>query len=246
MDLEQTRFLDFPGLQRYCHLVAGVVGEVAARIFGRTRPPRCSTRTAGPGDAADQHHPRRGRRRTARPHLPAGVRAAAVRRQGPRTAQARAPWGYSDRFTALMRFQAERAHATYDEALALLPEADRCAEAGADDGQHLPHAAARDRGRRASRCCTSAPRSRRCASCGSRAHPLARAGDCRPARRLAVVGAGWAGLAAAVRLVQAGARRHAVRDGAPARRPRAQPTARRHGLDNGQHILIGAYAPRWR
>ena len=38
MDLEQTRYLDFPGLQRYCHLVAGVVGEVAARIFGQTSP----------------------------------------------------------------------------------------------------------------------------------------------------------------------------------------------------------------
>ena len=34
IDLEQTRYLDYPGLQRYCHLVAGVVGEVAARIFG--------------------------------------------------------------------------------------------------------------------------------------------------------------------------------------------------------------------
>ena len=31
MDLEQTRYLDFPGLARYCHLVAGVVGEVAAQ-----------------------------------------------------------------------------------------------------------------------------------------------------------------------------------------------------------------------
>ena len=30
-----------------------------------------------------------------------------------------APWGYSERFQALMRFQAERAHATYDEALAM-------------------------------------------------------------------------------------------------------------------------------
>ena len=38
------------------------------------------------------------------------------------------PWGYSERFTALMRFQAERAHATYDAALALLPEADRAAQ----------------------------------------------------------------------------------------------------------------------
>ena len=32
---------------------------------------------------------------------------------------------YSERFTALMKFQAERAHALYDEALALLPAADR-------------------------------------------------------------------------------------------------------------------------
>jgi phytoene synthase len=37
MDLDQTRYLDFAGLQRYCHLVAGVVGEVAARIFGQTQ-----------------------------------------------------------------------------------------------------------------------------------------------------------------------------------------------------------------
>src|SRR5689334_10260497 len=36
MDLEQTRYLDFHGLQRYCHLVAGVVGEVSARIFGQS------------------------------------------------------------------------------------------------------------------------------------------------------------------------------------------------------------------
>ena len=36
IDLEQTRFLDFAGLARYCHLVAGVVGEVAATIFGRS------------------------------------------------------------------------------------------------------------------------------------------------------------------------------------------------------------------
>ena len=38
MDLSQTRYLDYPGLQRYCHLVAGVVGEVAANIFGHTQP----------------------------------------------------------------------------------------------------------------------------------------------------------------------------------------------------------------
>jgi len=37
MDLRQTRYLDFAGLKTYCHLVAGVVGEVAARIFGQTQ-----------------------------------------------------------------------------------------------------------------------------------------------------------------------------------------------------------------
>ena len=38
------------------------------------------------------------------------------------------PWGYSDRFQALMRFQAERAHATFDAAMRLLPDADRVAQ----------------------------------------------------------------------------------------------------------------------
>jgi hypothetical protein len=38
MDLEQNRYLDFANLQQYCHLVAGVVGEVAASIFGQTQP----------------------------------------------------------------------------------------------------------------------------------------------------------------------------------------------------------------
>jgi phytoene synthase len=39
--------------------------------------------------------------------------------------QREAPWGYSERFSALMRFQAQRAHSLYDQALALLPAADR-------------------------------------------------------------------------------------------------------------------------
>jgi phytoene synthase len=36
MDLSQTRYLDYPSLSRYCHLVAGVVGEVSAKIFGQS------------------------------------------------------------------------------------------------------------------------------------------------------------------------------------------------------------------
>jgi phytoene synthase len=38
------------------------------------------------------------------------------------------PFGYSERFTALMKFQAERAHRYYDEALALLPVEDQRAQ----------------------------------------------------------------------------------------------------------------------
>jgi phytoene synthase len=34
MDLTQTRYLDWPGLERYCYHVAGVVGLCAASIFG--------------------------------------------------------------------------------------------------------------------------------------------------------------------------------------------------------------------
>ena len=61
--------------------------------WARSRPTSSAAREAGtravrapagPGDAAHQHHPRRRRRRAARPHLPADVRAAAVRRQGAR------------------------------------------------------------------------------------------------------------------------------------------------------------------
>ena len=36
MDLTQSRYLDYAGLQLYCHRVAGVVGLLAASIFGRT------------------------------------------------------------------------------------------------------------------------------------------------------------------------------------------------------------------
>ena len=38
MDLTQSRYLDWPGLERYCHRVAGVVGVLAAGIFGYRDP----------------------------------------------------------------------------------------------------------------------------------------------------------------------------------------------------------------
>ena len=122
MDLAQTRYLDFPALQRYCHLVAGVVGEVSARIFGQSQP-----QTTGYAHTLGQalqltniirdvgEDALRGRI-----YLPVnelqqfGVKAHEVLKRC-----------YSDRFTALMKFQATRAHQLYDEAFAMLPAADR-------------------------------------------------------------------------------------------------------------------------
>ncbi|MBQ0931988.1 hydroxysqualene dehydroxylase HpnE [Ideonella sp. 4Y16] len=61
-------------------------------------------------------------------------------------------------------------------------------------------------------------------------------------QRVAVVGAGWAGLAAAVELVDAG---HAVTlidmAAQPGGRARSTPSTTLPQQDNGQHILIGAY-----
>ena len=122
MDLQQTRYLDWPGLQRYCHLVAGVVGEVSARIFGQTDD--ATTRYAHTLGLAFQmtniirdvgEDALRGRI-----YLPIDeLQRFEVKAQDLLQRQ------YSDRFTALMKFQAERAHALYDEALALLPAVDR-------------------------------------------------------------------------------------------------------------------------
>ncbi len=129
IDLEQTRFLDFAALQRYCHLVAGVVGEVASNIFGAThadttayahRLGQALQLTNIIRDVGDDA--RRGRI-----YLPvADLQRFDVKAH--ELLKREAPWGYSDRFLALMRFQAERAHATYDAALALLPAADRVAQ----------------------------------------------------------------------------------------------------------------------
>ena len=125
MDLEQNRYLDFPGLQRYCHLVAGIVGEVAARIFGQTDP--ATTAYAHKLGLAFQmtniirdvgEDALRGRI-----YLPVNelqrfdVKAHEILKRQ-----------YSERFSALMQFQTERALAVYDEALAMLPAADRRAQ----------------------------------------------------------------------------------------------------------------------
>jgi phytoene synthase len=125
MDLTQTRYLDYIGLQRYCWHVASVVGILSASIFGVSNSQtlqfaeklglafQLTNIIRDVGDDA----------RKGRIYLPVnelqqfGVTAADI-------LNAR----YSEKFVALMQFQYERAQACYDEALALLPTEDRRAQ----------------------------------------------------------------------------------------------------------------------
>ena len=69
-----------------------------------------------------------------------------------------------------------------------------------------------------------------------------RAARARPsAQRIAVIGAGWAGLAAAVRAVQAGAEVSVFEMAGQVGGRARQVHTRAGDFDNGQHILIGAY-----
>lgn len=122
MDLTQTRYLDYKALQRYCHHVAGVVGLLAAGIFGASDP-KTLEYAARLGLAFQLTNIIRDvgeDARKGRIYLPIDemqrfeVPAADILNGR-----------YSGRFTALMRFQAERARQTYAEAMALLPAADR-------------------------------------------------------------------------------------------------------------------------
>jgi phytoene synthase len=125
MDLDQTRYLDFAGLQRYCWHVASVVGLLSAGIFGATRPEtlqyaeklglafQLTNIIRDVGEDA----------RKGRIYLPVSelqqfnVTAADI-------LNAR----HTENFENLMRFQVERAQRAYDEAFALLPAEDRRAQ----------------------------------------------------------------------------------------------------------------------
>ncbi len=125
MDLDQSRYMDWPGLRKYCWHAAGVVGELSASIFGYTQPEtlvyaeklglafQLTNIIRDVGDDA-----RRGRI-----YLPVDdmqkfnvTASEIIDRQ------------HSERFVELMRFQTERARLCYREAMQALPEADRRAQ----------------------------------------------------------------------------------------------------------------------
>ena len=121
MDLEQNRYWNFASLEKYCYFVAGLVGEVIARILGfedkRTiayahklgLALQLTNIIRDVGEDADR----------GRIYLPIeDLERFTVPVQEIHQHQ------YSERFSALMQFQAQRAQKIYDEALDLLPAQD--------------------------------------------------------------------------------------------------------------------------
>lgn len=125
MDLDQTRYMDWPGLRKYCWHVAGVVGQLSAQIFtyANANTPAYAEKlglalqmTNIIRDVGDDA--RRGRI-----YLPINdlqqfnVKAADILNSR-----------QTDDFRALMAFQTARARELYREALMLLHEEDRRAQ----------------------------------------------------------------------------------------------------------------------
>ena len=125
MDLHQSRYLDWPALETYCYRVAGVVGLLAAGIFGYRDPGTLGyARKLGiafqltniirdVGEDARKNRIYLPMDELARFAVPASDILQA--RQTPA-------------FRELMRFEARRARSYYEEAMASLPEADRRAQ----------------------------------------------------------------------------------------------------------------------
>lgn len=125
MDVSNARYADFSELTLYCHRVAGVVGELSARIFGHTQ-----RRTL------DYAHKLGLALQLTNILRDVGEDALRGRLYLPLDELARFDLTPDDilgrranpRFHALMEFQYQRARQTYHEALALLPREDRKAQ----------------------------------------------------------------------------------------------------------------------
>jgi phytoene synthase len=125
MDLTQTRYLDWTNLERYCYRVAGVVGLLAASIFGYRNTGtleyakdlgiafQLTNIIRDVGEDARKNRIYLPMDELKRFNLPASDILNA--RETPE-------------FAALMRFQAERARRYYEKAAAALPAEDRRAQ----------------------------------------------------------------------------------------------------------------------
>jgi len=125
MDLRQARYADFGALERYCYHVAGVVGLLAAGIFGYANAQTLRyAETLGTAfqltniirDVGEDAHKNR-------IYLPLDELQRFEVAPGDILAGR-----HTDAFGRLMDFQVQRAQAYYDRALALLPNEDRRAQ----------------------------------------------------------------------------------------------------------------------
>jgi phytoene synthase len=125
MDLRQNRYLDYATLARYCHNVAGVVGELSAGIFGASDE-RSFEYARKLGLALQLTNIIRDvgeDARRGRVYLPLDE----LQQHGVKVADLLAG-RYVDGYLPLMRSQAQRTRRVYAEALAALPAADRRAQ----------------------------------------------------------------------------------------------------------------------
>jgi phytoene synthase len=125
MDLTQTRYLDWPGLERYCYLVAGVVGLLAAGIFGY-RNPKTLDYARDLGIAFQLTNVIRDVGEDARKNRIYIPMDEMQRFNVP--ASDILQFRESREFKALMAFQAARARGRYDKAMQALPPEDRRAQ----------------------------------------------------------------------------------------------------------------------
>ncbi|MGE5639112.1 MAG: presqualene diphosphate synthase HpnD, partial [Clostridia bacterium] len=125
MDLTQTRYLDWAGLERYCYRVAGVVGLLAASIFGY-RNPRTLDYAKSLGLAFQLTNIIRDVGEDARKnriYLPMeDLKRFAV------PAADLLGGKESPTFQELMKYETERARSLYAQAFAALPDEDRRAQ----------------------------------------------------------------------------------------------------------------------
>ncbi|HEX4882725.1 MAG TPA: presqualene diphosphate synthase HpnD [Casimicrobiaceae bacterium] len=125
MDLDQARYVDFAALELYCHRVAGVVGLLAARIFGYGDPAtegyardlgiafQLTNIVRDVGEDAGRGRIYLPQEDLARFGVPA---SQILKRDG------------GGAFAALMAFEVQRAREWYARALAQLPRAERRAQ----------------------------------------------------------------------------------------------------------------------
>ena len=223
MDLDTTRYQTFDDLFEYCRRVASAVGLICIRIFGcrndgvarlRAEPRRRA--------AADQHPARREGRSRARPRLPAARRS---RRPAAARSTISTAGVVTEPVRALIEFECRRAREFYQRAIDARPAEDRQRLVAAE----IMRAVYFETLKRIERSGYDVFTARARVPKPRQALIALRQWLWTLTRPdVIVIGAGFAGLSAAVRLTRAGRARARARGAVAARRPRDRVSRSRH------------------